>query len=279
MKIIMKVTEYCKDCLRGLIDRTCRLSNAGIEVLYECNNILERLWVMGMTPPAIANSILHYIKERTGVYDPYIHMKDRELSIAKKAVSDLEGFFINDLEDVVKFSAIGNSTDIFPDTHGGFINPDKLEFYGDIDIIDHEINRTGGEALILGDNIGDFFFDMRLIRFLEEREKKVYYAVKGHPVQNDLSVEDVYRYGFDKIFKNFVSTGTDKVGIEQDNMNGILRELWEKDALVIAKGMGNYETISELTGERRVIHIMKIKCPAVSRDISYPEGSYVAIVR
>jgi len=279
MKVIMKVMEYCRDCLKGLADRTCRLSSGEVDLLNECHHIIDGLWHMGMTPPAIANRILYFIKDKTGIEDPYVDMKDRELSIAKDAMLALEGFFINDLEGVVEFSAIGNSTDIFPDTHGGFLDFDKIEFYGDLELIKEEMEKTGYEALILGDNIGDFLFDVKLIRYLEERGKKVYYAVKGHPVQNDLSLKDVVRYGFDKIFNNFVSTGTGKVGIEQDDMKGKIKELWEKDALVIAKGMGNYETISEFSGKRKVIHVMKIKCPAVSMDVSYPIGSYVAIIR
>ncbi len=275
----MKVTVYCRDCLKGLAERTCRLSKGDKELLDDCYNTIERLWNKGMTPPAIANRILHYIKEKTGVEDPYKDMKDREFSVAEKVVSELEVFSINDLEGVIKFSSIGNSTDIFPDTHGGFLSFDKIEFHGDLELIDEEVKKTNDEALIFGDNVGDFLFDIRLIRYLEERGKNVYYAVKEHPVQNDLSMGDVVRYGFDKIFNNFVSTGAGKVGIEKDDMNGKIKDLWGKDGLIIAKGMGNYETISEFSVRRKVIHIMKIKCPAVSMDVSYPMGSYVAIIR
>jgi len=277
-KINMKVTGYCIDCLKGLVDRTAVLSGADEAARSYCHYIVRRMWEEGMTPPSIANRILRYIKEATGVYDPYEEMKDREALRAKKAVSELWGFFPDTLEGALKFSSLGNSTDIFPDTHGGFSGIDSLNFFGDMEEIAKEFDGKGKEVLLLGDNIGDFLFDMRLVRFLEERGKRVYYAVKEHPVQNDLSMKDVKRYRFNEIFDNIISTGTDEVGIEEKDIKGIIKSLWENDAVVIAKGMGNYETISEMDKTRHVIHILKVKCPAVSDNLGFPKGSYVATI-
>jgi uncharacterized protein with ATP-grasp and redox domains len=75
-----------------------------------------------------------------------------------------------------------------------------------------------------------------------------------------------------------VATGTAGVGIKIGDMQGLIKDLWEMDAIVIAKGMGNYETMSEYKGLRPVIHIMKVKCRAVSEEIGYPIGHYVLIL-
>ncbi|MCX8111307.1 MAG: ARMT1-like domain-containing protein [Syntrophorhabdaceae bacterium] len=275
----MKVTEYCVDCLKGLVERTSGLSGANEAVKIHCQDIVKRMWKDGKTPPAIANVVLRYIKEATGVYDPYAEMKDNEYLRAKDAVSRLWGFFPDTLEGALKFSSLGNSTDIFPDNHGGFSGAESINFFGDIEGIKKEIDEKGRDVLLLGDNIGDFLFDIRLVRFLEERGKRVYYAVKEHPVQNDLSMKDVIRYGFNEIFDNIISTGTDEVGIEEKDIKGIIKSLWEDNIIVIAKGMGNYETISEMDKKRQVIHVMKVKCHAVSDNLGFPKGSYVATIR
>ncbi|HEX2965564.1 MAG TPA: ARMT1-like domain-containing protein, partial [Syntrophorhabdaceae bacterium] len=107
--------------------------------------------------------------------------------------------------------------------------------------------------------------------------RRVYYAVRANPVQNDLSLEDVHRFGFTKMFDTFISTGNDEVGVNRNEMSRAMMSLWRSDAVVIAKGMGNYETISEFRHERPVVHIMRVKCAAVADDTGETEGTYATI--
>jgi uncharacterized protein with ATP-grasp and redox domains len=80
------------------------------------------------------------------------------------------------------------------------------------------------------------------------------------------------------IFARIISTGADEVGMKKEDLTGtVVKALWESDASVIAKGMGNYETISEFHNERPVIYIMKAKCPAVAHSIGQDEGTYNAL--
>jgi uncharacterized protein with ATP-grasp and redox domains len=67
-----------------------------------------------------------------------------------------------------------------------------------------------------------------------------------------------------------ISTGTGEVGINREQIRGVIKDLWEGGGAVIAKGMGNYETISQFDPGRSVIHIMKVKCSAVAEDVGYP---------
>jgi damage-control phosphatase, subfamily I len=272
----MKAMECCIGCLKGLAEKTIILSNGDGAVLSDCYRIVDEDWNGGNTPPRIANRILKQIKKETGVYDPYASSKKMEFQEASGAVARLKDSFSSSLELLVKLSALGNSMDFFTG-HGGAFNVEGLRFCGDMDKIGEEIYIRGKDVLMLGDNIGDFLFDMPLIKFLEDKGKCVHYAVKGHPVQNDLSMPDVMRFGFSKIFDNIISAGTDEVGMRRDAMKGKIKDLWEnKDSAVIAKGMGNYETMSEYHGERPVIHIMKIKCPVVSKAVHQEIGTYVA---
>ncbi|HPP05935.1 MAG TPA: ARMT1-like domain-containing protein [Syntrophorhabdaceae bacterium] len=275
----MKVTEYCKNCLRELAEKTCYLSHAEKDVLWHCFEMIDELFGPDKTPPAIANKIHRFIRDATGVLDPYAEKKDREVSIAKKALFELNDLFIDSLEGVLKYSAIGNSTDTFIDGKINFLDEGSIAFYAELDNIEKELDKKEKDILILGDNVSDFLFDIKLINFLEGIGKNVFYAVKEGPVQNDLCMDDVFKYQFDRYFSNIISTGTHKVGIEKKDLKGKIKTLWERDATIIAKGMGNYETISEFQDGKKIIHIMKVKCPAVSAAISYPEGSYVAIVR
>jgi hypothetical protein len=153
-----------------------------------------------------------------------------------------------------------------------------FDFWGDIDNIEKEIYTKGNTVLMLADNVGELFFDMGLIRYLENLQKTVYYAVKEHPVQNDLSMADVERFGFQEIFANIISTGTGEVGMRKEDIQGQIAELWACDGIVIAKGMGNYETISEFHEDRAVIHVMKVKCPTVAQAVGKKVGQYIAMI-
>jgi uncharacterized protein with ATP-grasp and redox domains len=272
----MKVAGYCRSCLKGLVERTLALAGADENLLAECLALIEQFWETGATPPGIANRLLKLVRERTGVYDPYRLPKERELEQALGAVSHLEGLLPRTLEGVLKLSALGNSMDHFAtgEYHlGGF------EFRGELDKIEEAIYIKRKDVLIIGDNPGDFIFDLPLIHYLQGRGKRVHYAVKEHPVQNDLSIFDVERLGLRSMFANIISTGTDEVGIKKEDLRGEVRRLWEQDVPVIAKGMGNFETLSETDTERPVIHIMKVKCPAVSEAIGEKQGTYIASIR
>jgi damage-control phosphatase, subfamily I len=273
----MKVTEHCLDCLKGLAWKTIQLSGGKGDLLSHCHDMIEESHDKGHTPPGISNKLLKHIKHTTGAYDPYALAKAKEFEEAGKAFAELIAVFPETMEGLLKMSALGNSMDFFTE-YSYDTKTEALNFYGDIDKIEKEIYIKNKDVLLLGDNVGDFIFDMPLVKFLQDRGKTVYYAVKEHPVQNDLSIADVERFKLKTLYPNIISTGTDEVGLRREEMKGKVKELWEADATVIAKGMGNYETLSEYSGERTVIHIMKVKCPAVSRSAQHEIGTYVAIL-
>jgi hypothetical protein len=237
--------------------------------------MIDTLWSEGKTPPEVANRLQRFIRDKTGVHDPYLPAKIKEVEEARKAIVSLQEAFPKTIEGFLKLSALGNSMDFFCEdvyTIEGF------DFWGDIDNIEKEIYTKGNTVLMFADNVGELFFDMGLIRYLENLRKTVYYAVKEHPVQNDLSMADVKRFGLKEIFPNIISTGTGEVGMRKKDIKGKIAELWKSDGIVIAKGMGNYETISEFHEERRVIHVMKVKCPTVAQAVGRNVGQYIAII-
>lgn len=271
----MKLMDHCFGCLMGLSEKTVALSGGDEMLLFRCRKAIEELWDENSTPPEIANKVLRFIRETTGVYDPYLLIKAGEVDKTRKATKELRAAFPGTLEGHLKFAALGNSMDFFVD--GGY-DTAGFEFVSDVDKIQKEIYTKGKTVLILADNVGELLFDVGLIRYLEEMGKTVYYAAKEHPVQNDLSIADVERFRFQHLFPNIISTRTDEVGIRREDMKGRIRELWESDGIVIAKGMGNYETISEYGGERPVIHILKVKCPVVAHAVQKKVGQYIAMI-
>ncbi len=272
----MNVTEKCYGCLKGLVEKVVSLSSGDELTLSSSMALLDALFAAHATPPSIANRLLALIKEKTGVYDPFASIKKAEIERARQAAPTLEHCFPSTLEGVIQLSALGNSTDSFVD---GAFDPGDFRFYAPMDKIEREIYIKERDVLILGDNVGDFFFDMPLVRLLEGLGKRVFYAVREHPVQNDMSMKDISSYGLAGMCGRIISTGTGEVGITREQITGAIRDLWEGGGTVIAKGMGNYETISGYDPGRTLIHIMKVKCSPVGEDVGYPMGSYIAVLR
>lgn len=255
------------------MERLCELVvelSGGKEGLREsCRRMLD-LVTEDLTPPEVATGLLRFIRSRTGLLDPFWEIKRKEFK-------DAEGWLRRfpqcacDPISLLKLSAIGNSSDYF--LKGFEVLGDEF-LLPDVDKIEKQIYNKKKGVLIVGDNVADFLFDMPLVEFLRGQGRKVYYLVKKGPIQNDLSMQDVRRFGLlDKASVTFVS-GTDYVGIMGRDLEGILVRLGEIDT-VIAKGMANYETLSEWAYKVPVIHVMKAKCKPVSEAIGAREGSYV----
>ncbi len=269
------MTPTCFGCLKGLVERTVSLAGGSSSVRASAMDLLDALWEKGGTPPSMANILLRRIKEATGVYDPYESVKQRELEQAVDAAKRFESLFPPTLDGAIQFSALGNSSDFF--VQDGF-NPEGFRFFAPMDEIEEEIGTTDRDVLFLGDNVGDLLFDVKLIGFLKGMGKHVHYVVKEHPVQNDLSMKDVVAFNLGGLHDAILSTGTDEVGIEQTHLRGVMKRIWGGGGLVIAKGMGNYETISSFDDTRPVLHILKVKCAPVGEALKHGPGSYIAIL-
>ncbi len=267
----MKVKECCRQCLQGLVEKTITLSGGGERLLGSSLEFLDDLFMENATPPAIANLLLGHIRKGSGVHDPFATAKYLEFREAMDTIEKIRDRSTRSLEGLFHLSALGNSKDHFVHVSQA---GDRFFFSGDMDKIREEIYTKGKEVLFLGDNTGDFVYDIPLIRHLEKRGKRVFYAVKEHPVQNDLSMEDVCRFNLTGMHRDIICTPGAKVGLAREDISGEIERLWKSDAPVIAKGMGNYETMSEFDRERPVTYIMKIKCPAVSEEIGLDVGSY-----
>lgn len=274
--IKMRYYEDCRACVKRFVGETVTLSGAPEELHDTCEQMMGRLWAKRMPPHDVACEIMRFVQGETGVADPYASMKSKEVEDARQALHTLEGRFPETLDGALKLSAIGNATDHF--VTEGYSDLVAFSFALGTTGIEREILRRNSAVLVLADNCGEFLFDLRLIRLLEGLGREVYYAVKHHPVMNDLCLSDVRRFKFDKLFDRFLAIGTPEIGIKPEGMVGTTKEIWESDATVIAKGMANYTTTSESSPRRRVIHIMRAKCEPVADSIAVSPGTYCAMV-
>jgi hypothetical protein len=134
------------------------------------------------------------------------------------------------------------------------------------------------EVLYLADNAGEVFFDLPLIRWMR-RLTRVIYVVKALPVQNDATPEELKQAGIEAELGEVITTGTATPGIDFSLASAQFKHEFEAADIIFAKGMGYYESLSELPAQGRVFHCLKAKCKPVADSLGVPVDSYVAMLR
>ena len=119
--------------------------------------------------------------------------------------------------------------------------------------------REAKRILYIGDNAGEIVFDRLLLE--EMPAEKLTFAVRGANILNDATVEDAAETGVSQQVRT-IDTGSDVPGIVLSECSEVFRRCFEKADLVIAKGQGNFETLSET--EKPIWFLFKVKCPVVS---------------
>ncbi len=238
------------------------------------------------SPPEISREIHDIIRHVAGSEDPYKKVKKLSNDKAEKLYSHLKEM-VNEADDplltAVKLSIIGNVIDF------GTSNRYDVE-----DMIDKAMDREVGNSysefksklekteniLYLADNAGETFFDRLLIAKLADMGKKITYVVKANPIINDATIEDAIYAGID----NFAEIIEGDKGLEK-SAPGTILSYTSKDFLnhfknadtVIAKGQGNYESLSNV--DRDMIFLLMVKCPLVANDIGIEVGNLVLKVK
>ena len=120
---------------------------------------------------------------------------------------------------------------------------------------------NGNRILYVGDNAGEIVFDKLFIEQLPT--EKITYVVRGGPTLNDSTMEDARMVGMDTVVR-VITTGVDMPGAALPFCSEEFLDEYEKADLVIAKGQGNYEALSD--EKKNIFFLLKIKCPIIARD-------------
>ncbi|MFX1286421.1 MAG: DUF89 domain-containing protein [Promethearchaeota archaeon] len=123
--------------------------------------------------------------------------------------------------------------------------------------------------LYLTDNVGEAIFDLKVIDILIQQGKKVIVAGKSKPILNDATVSDLQDFYYELKLTNppeIVSIGTNSVGLLLDEVSNEFREIIRRTDLIIAKGMGHFETIPEYNWDQSIWCLFRSKCRPVTKE-------------
>ncbi len=298
MRTNMKPAPDCYECLQRLIPQAVGLATEDASlrqhVTGEAHRILEEDFSYSRLCIVVASRIHRVIREMTGAYDPYRAMKEREMRLARELYSELS----SRLEEVNP-----GGREVQGDSRGdglrGYLElaaaANAIDHFRELDVIRQDLRRPvvfaiddverlaeklgkARRVIYLADNAGEIYFDLPMVKRLKQ-DAEVIYAVKPEPVQDDLTLEDLKEIGLESEFGRVMSTGVASPGVIFSLASAEFRREFESADLVFAKGMGHYESLSELAAEGRYFHCLKVKCRPVAESIGVPLGSYVAMLR
>lgn len=279
----MRVDSECRPCLERLVLQASSLASSDALVVQALTTagyeLLERLFLPDGIAPVIATQCHRLIRSMSGNDDPYVSMKEWELREARRIYEELSSDLPEDLPSCLKLAAAGNTIDFFnaPDDILHDMRRPVEFFIDQVQLLEERVSAAR-HILYLADNTGECFFDLPAIAYLRKRAR-VTYAVKGGPSQNDLTEKDLALLGMDHEFGEVISTGTDAVGIDLPGSSPAFRTAFEQADIILAKGMGNYETLTEVPAAGRVFHCLKAKCRPVAAHLGVPLNSYVFCLR
>ncbi len=235
---------------------------------------------MSKSPPEISQQIHRLIRKMTNNNDPYHRAKQKFNKLALRMLGELEENIRaseNPLETAIRLAIAGNIIDLGvktslaeSDVEDVIKNCLTMDFdNSQIDDFKNSI-KNAKKILYLTDNAGEIVFDRVLIEQLPL--DKVTVAVRGKPIINDATMEDAEFSGLTKIVK-VIDNGTDAPGTVLESCSEEFKRYFENADLIIAKGQGNYETLSD--SDKNIFFILKAKCPVVARDLDCEIGRMI----
>jgi damage-control phosphatase, subfamily I len=240
---------------------------------------------MNDPPPATGTAIHRLIRDLSGVPDPYAdakrHFNEFALSL-EPSLSERIDASSDPLNAAIHLAAAGNIIDL-----GVKSGLDQAQVVEAVEAaLDAPLDREdlaafkqaihdAAEILYLGDNSGEIVFDRMLIERLIANgvdAGKITFVVRGKPIINDALMADAVQAGLPELV-DVIDNGADVPGTIVSECSPAFRERFARADLIISKGQGNYETLSE--ARQPVWFLLKVKCPVIAEDVGCPLGTLI----
>jgi uncharacterized protein with ATP-grasp and redox domains len=230
-------------------------------------------------PPVLGQRIHRRLREMTGFDDPYRSAKEHQNRMAMSLLPDLKAEIesaTDPLATAIRLAIAGNVIDLGIDgdvTESDVRRSITQALREPLSGERNGFNQALAEArsiLYLADNAGEIVFDRLLIEQLSP--PRITLAVRGAPIINDATLADVYAVGLHEIVE-VVDNGSDVPGTVLDDCSAEFRERFKTADLILAKGQGNFETLSEEPGN--IYFLFKVKCSVIASHVGAPVGTQV----
>jgi len=289
----LKVEVECAPCLlhRGYMEILEATNDKTVQ--FETMTALTRLLHKEFRPTAVAARLGtkrdRLVKAITGNNDPYAKKKWLSNQRALEILPQIKKLVARETVSESRFrraclcAIVGNIIEFdIPEHEFQFEDIGKLIQQAQHDLAVDEIAKIfeaakkSEEILYLTDNAGEIAFDTLLVSELKKLGARVTVAVKGKPIINDATLQDAKAVGMHEVADDLITNGTDTVGLVLKECSKRFLTLYKSADLVVAKGMGYAETLTETKLNTPHAVLLRTKCQPVARYFGTVKGKNVA---
>jgi uncharacterized protein with ATP-grasp and redox domains len=289
----LKVEPECASCLlsRAMTEAYEATTNPALRfrAMEEIIKLLKREFRPTTVAADLGTKRDRLIKRLTGNDDPYKWRKKISNEKATKLLPKARKFVEEGHNQQERFkkaclcAIVGNVMEFDIPGHNftfstltkNFREAAKDLFIDDIDKV-YELTKKARNVLYLADNAGEIIFDTLLVEQLKNMGMTVTFVVKGSPIINDATLEDVDYSGMNKLADNILTTGTDAVGLLVKEVSPEFLKAYDAAELVFAKGMGYAETLTEYKLTKPHLLLFRTKCNPVANYFCAPREKNIA---
>jgi len=231
-----------------------------------------------LTSDEMANRMYSLVRRETGVFDPYKEIKTMNnkaaLKLYPEAKARLEQTFPEDrLCLTAKLAIAGNIIDYGPGFDFDLEKTVEEVLNKDLAVNDFaklvEKAISANSLLYFADNAGEIVFDKMFIEEMMVARgrpfERLSFVIKGGPILNDAMLTDAYEVGIDELpHVEFYRLGNGEEGTGPNRSDGVVGKWIARHDLVISKGQGNFEGLSEHSG---IFFMLLAKCPVIAREV------------
>lgn len=291
----MKVGVDCALCLyrRGYMEILEAIDDP--EIRLKACRALFQLLAENLKPAAVPSVIgtmrERLIKEVTGNPDPWAEKKRLSNHEALRILPLAEEMVAGECDAELRFrkaclaAIVGNIIEFnIPGHKFEFDDIRTLMREAEQDLVIDDIPKAFNKAqranliVFLTDNAGEIVFDTLLVRELRNlaSDGRVVVAVKDRPTYNDATMEDALLAGMDKVADSLISIGTDAMGLIPADCSEEFLRFYDSADLVVAKGMGYAETLTEFDLKTPHLLLLRTKCMNVADYFQVPRHKNIA---
>lgn len=245
------------------------------KVLVKIAEVIPK-FPLNSTPPEMGRIIHRIVRQLTESTDPYKKIKKHHNRTALKLYPELKERIAKAKDPLllaIKIATAGNIIDLGANNNINIEDEIEKVFHQDFAIFDYarfkKILKEVDQILYIGDNAGEVVFDRLLI---ENFKKKVTYVVRDKPIINDVTMDDAIFCRMNEVAK-VISSGCDAPGIILKDCSDEFLDHYKKAGLIISKGQGNYESLSDV--QKPIFFLLKVKCPVIARELKCKVGDIV----
>jgi uncharacterized protein with ATP-grasp and redox domains len=278
----------CLDCIPCFLRQaleTARRVTSDIRIHREIVRDVLRMSAemdLGRPPPFVGQAIHRRLRELTGVEDPYHAAKRHFNRLAMDALPELAANVKRAPEPLLaaaKLSIAANAIDMgIPEplteveVRSALLGAPHEPLRGEAEEVFRTAVADATDILYLMDNAGEIAVDRLLVEELGPERATV--GVRGAPVLNDATIADAREVGMHDLVE-VIDNGSDAPGTILADCSVSFQQRFARADLVIAKGQGNFETLSGVRAN--IFFLFKVKCPVVACQVGAPVGAHVLL--